>query len=128
MLIKSAFRSSGDVGSLLIITTRLDRQNESPVLTAPSAAGHIKMPAVRRRRTDASTDTVASSIRRRFTKPFQRQAEEEQEARPERHQQRYSVYNALTWDTLKGFLLSKWPEETFNECRVRSPRDSLMRR
>ena len=117
MLIKSAFRSSGDEGNLLIIsfTTRLDRQNESPVLTAPSAAGHIKMPAVRRRQTDASTNTVASFIRRRFAKPFQRQAEEEQEARPERHQQRYSVYNGLTWDTLKYFLLSKWPEETFNE-------------
>ena len=82
---------------------------------------------MRRRQTDASTSTTASSIRRRLTAPFQRQAEEEQEASPKRHQQRYSVYNGLMWNTLKDFLLSKWPEETFNECRVRSPRDSLMR-
>ena len=86
------------------------------------------MPAVRRSQTDTSTNTTASSIRRRLTIPFQRQAKEEQEASPERHQQRYSVYNGLMWDTLKDFLLSKWPEETFNECRVRSPGDSPMRR
>jgi len=56
------------------------------------------------------------SIRRRITLPFQKQSQEE--AAREVHQGRYSVYNGLTWEKLKGFLESKFPQYIFNESRV----------
>jgi hypothetical protein len=78
---------------------------------------------LRRRVTaEPSRDGDGSSLRRRITLPFSKQAEEEEEA-PELYQGRYGVYNGLTWDKLKGFLESKFPESKFsglifNESRV----------
>jgi hypothetical protein len=78
---------------------------------------------MRRRGTSESGDD--RSLRRRITQPFSSQNEEE-EAGPQLHQGRYGVYNGLTWDKLKGFLESKFPESKypglkFNQTRVCLP-------
>jgi hypothetical protein len=77
--------------------------------------------ALRRRLTGSSTTSTesANSSRRARAKSFFQQAvEDEEPAKPQRYQQKYSVYNGMTWNVLEGFLRSKWKDEIFNEIRV----------
>jgi hypothetical protein len=62
-------------------------------------------------------DTHHSRDSRR-TPSFPQMAENAREAKkPKRHQEKYSVYNQLTWDALHDYLSKKWPNELFTEQR-----------
>lgn len=81
-----------------------------------------------RRRNTGDSNSDARSVRRRLTQPFG-----SGELKPQSGlvQDRYGVYNGLTWAKLKSFLekkfpKSKYPNLSFNETRVRSSSLLLM--
>jgi hypothetical protein len=100
----------------------LSASNKTPSVKA------VRIDMMRRRTTGqasqhSSPEKVGRSLRRRVTQPFSQQAEQ-QAVGPALYQFRYSIYNGLTWETLRGYLTSKFPSSNypglqFNEVRVR---------
>ncbi|KAI1386095.1 uncharacterized protein F4822DRAFT_408914 [Hypoxylon trugodes] len=65
-----------------------------------------------------TADSTRSTRKRQRTESFLVRARREQEsARPRGHQEKYPVYAGLSWEALQGYLLKRWPNETFKEER-----------
>ena len=79
----------------------------------------------RKHRIGTGLSDKASLLRRRVTEPFSQQSQKKT-PKYELHQDKYGVYNGMTWEKLRGYLEKRFPKSEypglkFEEERVRLP-------